>query len=921
MAYVDGFLPQKGNGGGGSGDIYVVTLPNAAAAEEDTTYIRTSDGSQWYIGSELVDAVPGSIVKSTISPPNHDWQGSQTSDPTDGSLIDPAAYFKSDTGVIRAKVNGSVDGIINRADLTPDTGLTWLDSATADPVNDAHAAFFDSSTGRFRIKPAGTTVDNSASISNASFHDSTSFSVLSPQTTEPTSTISTGQTELYYNTTNRIWRIRSHGSNSNNWVDAVAANIEFGLFGSTGNTMRWLGEGGSTHTVSGTSHIDTQGEVVDHLAAQSPPYNLGVRTYYYDVDSNTIKQVFSFTAAANQWAYSEILEVTGNANALFIGTGGLVGTAGFNTVSEVLDYFESNTFDTTKEYHFYDQDAVSIRHITSYEDPVEWEDSTIIAIISGNALFLGVGGEVGTVHINTDGEVVIYLDSNYDIDDDYYFYDGSDVENVDSYTATIDAYNRPIWEQLVGSGSGLSQAQVDNRIAPFARTGQDRNVKFVDSVPALADTEEDTIYIRRSDLSAWGREPVITPASITQVAFTGYFSTYNNRGTFNADADVSSPALNDIFFSLSRNSFRLYNGTTWIDRTIAQVSSSSHVGVGIGGVNPPVTIDTEEEVAAYFALNGFVSSNTYLIYLATLDEVREATGYTPSSTTYKVTQTYRDAAGNSYYDYADRACVAIADRDTASEVGLENDTGTVYDLHIEQNSDLIHLVDVDTGAAVRLSEDNTLWFGRVESFTKSGDVWIFKIDFYSRRSTFTVGENIHIEFGAIPHSRTSFFFGVNQTERVPDDFTTSYNVETNGIKSFSGNANENIHGGIAHTMLNSNDIINADIKHDAENTAIQIDESGHFHLRVKMFGNQHSEGHVRLRLYKVMSGTDDIALVTIAAWFKFPEETEDQQMVAEYVDAEQYINVVSGEQFILIMQDYNVTNPILAGYLEIERID
>ena len=143
--------------------------------------------------------------------------------------------------------------------------------------------------------------------------------------------------------------------------------------------------------------------------------------------------------------------------------------------------------------------------------------------------------------------------------------------------------------------------------------------------------------------------------------------------------------------------------------------------------------------------------------------------------------------GNSYYDYADRAIVATADRDDATKITIEHDAGTVYYLDIEQNSDLIHLVDVDTGTAIRLSEGNTLWLGRIESYTKTGaGVWTFKINFFMRRSTFTTDENIHVEFGAIPHSRTSFFYGFNQTERIPDDLSALHNVTNNWRETFNG---------------------------------------------------------------------------------------------------------------------------------------
>jgi hypothetical protein len=276
--------------------------------------------------------------------------------------------------------------------------------------------------------------------------------------------------------------------------------------------------------------------------------------------------------------------------------------------------------------------------------------------------------------------------------------------------------------------------------------------------------------------------------------------------------------------------------------------------------------------------------------------------------------------GNSYYDYADRTIVALADRDTATQITIALDTGTVYDVHIEQNSDLIHLPDIDTGTSIRLSEGNTLWLGRVESYTKARGVWTFKINFFMRRSTFTVGENIHLEFGAYPLSRTSYLYGYNQTDRVPDVLSAAnHSTESNGVKRWQGvPANENIHGGIAHTFLNSNDIADADHKFDADNTGIQIDESGHFHFRFKMFGNQFSDANVRLRFYKVMPGVDDVALLSILAWHT---SAGSSLLVSEFFDEEKYVSVTSGDQFILVISEENSARRVLAGYVEIERVD
>ena len=220
---------------------------------------------------------------------------------------------------------------------------------------------------------------------------------------------------------------------------------------------------------------------------------------------------------------------------------------------------------------------------------------------------------------------------------------------------------------------------------PAPADGSGGGIEYVDTLPAAADAVLGATYGRNTDKVLWTREDTVTvtAASITQVAFTGYFVTYNNRGVFNADADVTSPVQNDIFFSLSRNSFRLYNGTTWTDRTIVQVASTSHVGVGIGSVNPPVVIDTEAEVAAYFALNGFVSSNTYLIYLSSTGTIREATGYTPSSSvSSSVLVEVSEQSSNTAATATD---LSIGVR-TATTIEVESSTGTAARLEAATES-------------------------------------------------------------------------------------------------------------------------------------------------------------------------------------------------------------------------------------------
>ena len=475
-----------------------------------------------------------------------------------------------------------------------------------------------------------------------------------------------------------------------------------------------------------------------------------------------------------------------------------------------------------------------------------------------------------------------------------------------------------------GGGGGLTTSQVDARIASWARTGEDRPTEIVATLPTVGNAKSDVVYVRASDWTGWVRKSTVTAIASHRVAHP--VSGLDLEGVF--DSDLTSPNSSDFYFNSATNRFRLWNGSTWANRTITQLFGSNRIGVGIGAGSPaPVEIDTIDEVIDYLVLNGYDDSQTYIFYDSATSYPTAIREITDATLFHEWEEFANPLKGNAYYDYADRTIVALGDRDTAPEITLEHDTGTTYNLHIEQNSDLIHLPDVDKGTSIRLSEDNTLWLGRVESFTKEGDVWIFKANFQTTRGTFTIGESLHIEIGAIPHSRTSFFYGVNQTERIPDDLSDSHDIETGGIKRFAGNADENIHGGIAHTMLNSNDITNADNQVDLSNTAIQIDESGHFHFRVKMFGNQNGDANVRVRVYKIQPGIDDVALLTIGPWFnELPPAnmTDDRELVAEYFDEEQYLDITSGDQFIVVMSEYNTGDTgeiILAGYLEIERVD
>ena len=164
--------------------------------------------------------------------------------------------------------------------------------------------------------------------------------------------------------------------------------------------------------------------------------------------------------------------------------------------------------------------------------------------------------------------------------------------------------------------------------------GTGQGIEYVDALPAAADAEIGVTYGRTTDFTLWTREDetTTTPGSITQTAFAAA-SGLNYRNVLNADP--ATAVANDIYFATQQNSFRRYTGTTWVNINLTTATGQGvTVGIGIGAGSPvPIVRDSEAEVVAFFAANGFSSSNYYIYYDATAGEVREATGYTPASTT------------------------------------------------------------------------------------------------------------------------------------------------------------------------------------------------------------------------------------------------------------------------------------------------
>ena len=155
-----------------------------------------------------------------------------------------------------------------------------------------------------------------------------------------------------------------------------------------------------------------------------------------------------------------------------------------------------------------------------------------------------------------------------------------------------------------GGGCGLSTSQVDARIASWARTGQDRPATIVKTLPAVANADNDVLYVLEGNGTGWIRKSTVTAIASHRVAHP--VSGLDLEGVFSSD--LASPNASDFYFNSTTNRFRLWNGSTWADSTIAKLFGANRIGIGIGtGTPAPVETDTIDEVIAYLVENGVLT--------------------------------------------------------------------------------------------------------------------------------------------------------------------------------------------------------------------------------------------------------------------------------------------------------------------------
>ena len=477
----------------------------------------------------------------------------------------------------------------------------------------------------------------------------------------------------------------------------------------------------------------------------------------------------------------------------------------------------------------------------------------------------------------------------------------------------------------LGSDGGLTEAEVDARVAAGL------NLDFVDSLPDADDAEGDKIYVRTSDFSQWVRKGTTIAGFVTHAAFTGYFPGYTDRGVHASDSDVSSPVDDDIFFSTSRNSFRLYNGSNWVDRSVAQVTSTTHVGVGIGSGTPiPITVDTYAEVTSYFASNGFDTSNTYLIYIAGQPNIREATTYTAATTEYSMVPI--DESPGGFYHKLRRTLVADADRDTGDEVVLDVHTGTIYRLKIDEE-DFDEISRIRAGTPFAGSQGNVYWKGVVSDHEppSSGTVHTIDIDMDVTEGTFSTGEAICLEFGALTENPVSYFVTTGLTTRQPRTLRATDVVNANWVLSFEPTPFQTENGGVGTTLEDIQDETNADARTNTEGDVVDASNSvfpfdpGTYHVGFEFYGNQPPDTDLHLAFLHIMSGTDDIE--------EFSGTTRQQQFFADPAGSvsesdidsvfrveEKDLKVTVASKFYLQLRNEGHDTNRLAGYIRIEKV-
>ena len=532
MAYVDGFLPNKG--GGGALRFHKLALPVADFSVQDLVHFRASDDTAWRILSQTVAAVP------------------------------------------------PVDAVLTHAQLSGvRSGYNLLNPFNRDPVITTTTTgyiYFDVTTGRFRKLDTGglrETADTTAVGISATtvINGKTYFGHFATNLGAIVANADAADA-FFYDTGQNVVKYWDTVSSSFRTIGSDSGGTFQEFFGTN---RRWLGP---NHGEDGSSGVVSTSGLAAYFVAN--PGESGITYYYFNVDTSSLISVTY--EPVNVWEDTTIDWILDNANAVFLGRNGLAGTEELNLSDEVRDYFDEGNYDSTKTYVYHNEDNATsptggVARFTSTQsssfvgeynsagrptadsrDIHDWGFNTStnqleyvqapagiktwVIVLHNSQLgdfFPGISyswageGSSGPYDIDfeysttelfraiAEGEIeydstspIVYFDTTHNqirYITSYTVPNYGRVHSVSDFTpsvAGVDAYERPTWDEVLEGGSGTAQTEAELRtLLSFTLAEQSATlIDLVVSGNTLTATQEDGSTI-----------PLTLPAGITDVSF------------------------------------------------------------------------------------------------------------------------------------------------------------------------------------------------------------------------------------------------------------------------------------------------------------------------------------------------------------------------------------------------------------------
>lgn len=424
-----------------------------------------------------------------------------------------------------------------------------------------------------------------------------------------------------------------------------------------------------------------------------------------------------------------------------------------------------------------------------------------------------------------------------------------------------------------GGNSDNGDASVDLSGIEAAIAKLNRNIinADVDEFPDLSGETEDGDYkssIVIADGSLYTRKPIIVPSTAADGTWSA-FTHADYLGVMGADPDALTNA-GKFFYSTEHRSFR-------------QSVDISDLGIIYEWVN--LSLSTIVDDATVVFLGRFPSKQT------ATDAIKS---FNSSNTYYALFNGRVETLDNSTYTAGVTAAPAYK---WVPDLGRSVVQG-VYDSNRDYLRDDVVYVPEKNGHAISMINGNR---GN-DPATDYGVNWL---PLWQR-----------------PYP-TSIWHGFGQTEALPTEdaaFGSISNVNSNGIKSFTGGTADQIEsGGVNVIWTDITDQTNADLTNSgAINAAFQV-PAGIYHLRGTFYGNQTPDNDVHLRLVQIISGTDDLVRVVGT-----PRQQNylgaDTQLHSIYEFRREHLVLENSAIFYVRLVGYSSSQTALVGYVQIEKI-